>query len=475
MKVRKWLRFTVFLLAQSVILVQTCSEKWKGFGNSCYLFVTPGESNFNVSKSNWYNARKYCIKWRGDLISLTTHKESNFVYNHTKNFAYGFWIGLRYTNINKTSSPWTWSSGEKLRITKWNKGEPNNIHVEHCTEILKKVKVWNNQACHTRLAWICEKPMSVKRQAPLVTEVPVTIAAGKSAQENNNKAKVQTCPRKWKGFGNSCYLFVTPSSTNFDADKSSWSKARKYCMEMGSDLVSLTTDEEINFVYSHSRNFAHEFWIGLRYTKATNWTWSNGEKLGVTKWNKGEPNDITRERCVQILKKLKFWNNKECHVLLAWICEKKKVIERQEQPVTDDPVAITTRKSTQENMSKDTNSSSMSVSMALYIFLPMILLALIIVIILLIRKNNIAAKKTSSGEENDGKTVNQENNDQAKTESGVYTELDDNRKPDNTYMPLVHYENPDVSSGASCATAPRRSSYVIPPPSHEYEMPDNKR
>ena len=101
----------------------------------------------------------------------------------------------------------------------------------------------------------------------------------------------------------------------------------------------------------------------------------------------------------------------------------------------------------------------------------MILLALIIVIILLIRKNNVAAKKKSSEEENDEKTENQENNDQAKTENGVYTELDDNREPDNNYMSLVHYENPDVSSAASCVTEPRRSSYVIPPPNHEYETP----
>ena len=95
------------------------------------------------------------MKWRGDLVAITTHRESNFVHSNTKKFAYEFWIGLRYTN--KTNSHWTWSNGEKIGLKKWNKGEPNNILVEHCTEIRKKSRLWNNRACHVRQAWICEK------------------------------------------------------------------------------------------------------------------------------------------------------------------------------------------------------------------------------------------------------------------------------------------------------------------------------
>ena len=119
--------------------------------------------------------------------------------------------------------------------------------------------------------------------------------------------------------------------------------------------------------------------------------------------------------------------------------------------------------------------------MVLLTFLPMILLALIIIIILLIRKNNIAARKTFSREENDKETGNRENNDlQNVTESGVYTELENNREPDNTYMSLVHHENPCGNSGPSCMIenytnhvmtpqsfrAPDDFSYVIRPPSH---------
>ena len=126
--------------------------------------------------------------------------------------------------------------------------------------------------------------------------------------------------------------------------------------------------------------------------------------------------------------------------------------------------------------------------MALYIFLPMILLALIVIIILLIRKNKIAAKKKSSGEESNSEMKNQDNHDQNITESGVYTELNDNRVPEETYMSLVHhknlYDNPDASnvteSYSNHVTMPleivatKGFSYVIPSPSHEYEIPENK-
>ena len=71
-------------------------------------------------------------------------------------------------------------------------------------------------------------------------------------------------------------------------------------------------------------------------------------------------------------------------------------------------------------------------------------------------EQNSCQKKSTSGQENDREMKNQ-----TTTESGVYTELDANRMPAyNTYMSLVHHENP--------------CSYVIPSTSYYHEMPENK-
>ncbi len=128
----------------------------------------------------------------------------------------------------------------------------------------------------------------------------------------------------------------------------------------------------------------------------------------------------------------------------------------------------------------------MSISMALYIFLPMILLALIIVIILLLRKKRPSNEKKSTREENNRESESQQHNYQTSTESEIYTELHYTREPENTYMSLKLYENIDNSGRSSGSrndiiheediTAiqafERRCSYVIPPPSHNDDIPE---
>ena len=144
----------------NAVFVEGCGNKWKRFGNSCYLFVKPDSSNYEQERSNWKTARSHCLKEMADLVSLTTQEEVDFVYNHTKNMAYDFWIGLTYETQVQKSTPWVWSNGDRLNITQWDTGEPNNLGGEHCTHIIKKTKRWNNRECNTDLAWICEKTKS---------------------------------------------------------------------------------------------------------------------------------------------------------------------------------------------------------------------------------------------------------------------------------------------------------------------------
>ena len=113
-------------------------------------------------KSNWGRARAYCPGRGADLVSLTTQEEVDFVYSHTRNKANNFWIGLTYETQFKNNTPWTWSNGDILNVTQWNRGEPNKLNKEHCTHILKRRKRWNNLRCDSKLAWICKKPKMIK-------------------------------------------------------------------------------------------------------------------------------------------------------------------------------------------------------------------------------------------------------------------------------------------------------------------------
>ena len=142
---------------------------------------------------------------------------------------------------------------------------------------------------------------------------------------------IEACGKKWKSFANSCYLFVVPDGSKYGPEQSDWSTARSQCKKKRADLVSLTTQEEVDFVYSHTKNKPHGFWIGLTYEtqvkENTRWIWSNGDMLNITQWNKGEPNDLNNEHCTHILKRRKYWNNLRCDDKNAWICEKPKMIK----------------------------------------------------------------------------------------------------------------------------------------------------
>ena len=145
------------------IVASTCPVEWKGFKNSCYLFVTPADSiySYESEESNWDRARRRCRVKGGDLASLTTDDEANFVYRHTKNLDYQFWIGLRCCR-SFTSSYWTWSNEDKLNITNWNMVKPNISRAKQCVVILKKSKFWSNTECDNKHAWICERPKRTK-------------------------------------------------------------------------------------------------------------------------------------------------------------------------------------------------------------------------------------------------------------------------------------------------------------------------
>ena len=135
-----------------------------------------------------------------------------------------------------------------------------------------------------------------------------------------------------------------------------------------------------------------------------------------------------------------------------------------------------------KGQSFDSNSNNMSISLILYIFLPMVLLALIIVMILLVRKNRAAGRNNSSSRENNKETGNQDNNDQTKSENDVvYTEPDQDCKLENSnHVPLflngsdnVDYINEQIITTPQIFSVTSQD-YVIPNTKNgETEKQDN--
>ena len=69
-----------------------------------------------------------------------------------------------------------------------------------------------------------------------------------------------------------------------------WQEAKEYCEDLGGYLVTITTQEEQEFldglIKKSSKNL---YWIGL-YLADDNWIWVNNESFSYSNWNEGEPN-----------------------------------------------------------------------------------------------------------------------------------------------------------------------------------------
>jgi len=114
-----------------------------------------------------------------------------------------------------------------------------------------------------------------------------------------------------------------------------WFQARRACENLGGYLVSITSEDEMNFIW---RKFGASFtetwkgpWVGLSdAAEEGNWVWVNGESGVIgedtiyTNWYVGEPDDCCGgQDCASIAGGHwgYKWSDSKCHNLLPYICE----------------------------------------------------------------------------------------------------------------------------------------------------------
>ena len=128
--------------------------------------------HFDFRYVNWEEASQYCKRRNYDgLVSMQTEEEWGYFKNITTNITSDqqralkrrrWFIGLRYF-----SHKWCWSSDTKACKNqpngtgnwRWNAGEPNNLHAEHCVEMFHG-GIYGNINCGERfssIGFICEK------------------------------------------------------------------------------------------------------------------------------------------------------------------------------------------------------------------------------------------------------------------------------------------------------------------------------
>ncbi|XP_072042884.1 alpha-N-acetylgalactosamine-specific lectin-like [Amphiura filiformis] len=141
---------------------------------------------------------------------------------------------------------------------------------------------------------------------------------------------IRGCNPGWEGYNNYCYSFDHAGTlTYFESNKS--------CSDMGSQLASIHSQEEQDFLAGHIRDHQQVasvgYYIGLNnIDDETTWKWTDGTQVDFNAWNEDEPNNVGDEDCAGMYGNITqqdsrgLWNSFQCDASMAYICRAFKGI-----------------------------------------------------------------------------------------------------------------------------------------------------
>ena len=278
----------------------------------CYSFITdqnPPDYGFT-----WRQARGNCTEAGGDLVSLHSIDENNWVHNEM--FYRGLsdaWLGL---NRLSSDDAHEWSDNTAVDFTNWNDGEPNNaMGAESCDSINPDTGKWNDEQCADKHSYICKKP----RDGSMTTEKTTPFPSGH-------------CPQDWLEFEGRCYKFY-----GLDADTAlNWTDARDACMNNSitrmhnAELASIHSSIQQAFIVAAATKYQYEHdydsvWLGLNSIQIFDtWVWTDESEVDYANWNSDEPNGYGAEPCAEMFATGDHagrWNDVGCGELRGYLCE----------------------------------------------------------------------------------------------------------------------------------------------------------
>uniref|UniRef100_H3A615 C-type lectin domain-containing protein n=1 Tax=Latimeria chalumnae TaxID=7897 RepID=H3A615_LATCH len=206
-------------------------------------------------KLNWLKAQNYCRTHHKDLVSIHNEEEVKMLVEKYRNISEdSLWIGLEK---NASKDQWMWSSGEPVNFINWGENQPNNAGQREDYVVMEEPGKWHDYACTSHKFYVCF---------------------------NGSRSS-----------GHLKYHFIKENKT--------WFEARDTCRENYTDLVSITSQQELWNITNITEG--KKVWIGLYQNP---WQWSNGDESSFQYWDTNEPNNTADDVCVGI--SLKHRDNK---------------------------------------------------------------------------------------------------------------------------------------------------------------------
>ncbi len=100
-----------------------------------------------------------------------------------------------------------------------------------------------------------------------------------------------------------------------------WDDAKNYCEGLGGHLVTISDNQENNFIINNFQQQYGEIWIGLSDVESEgDWQWTTGEPFTYENWDDGEPNGGYDENYAQMLWSSR-WGDAAPLVNFRFVCE----------------------------------------------------------------------------------------------------------------------------------------------------------
>ncbi|KAM9803539.1 macrophage mannose receptor 1-like [Syngnathus typhle] len=252
-----------------------CAPGWLMYRTSCYKKVE--------APNGWLGARHHCVWEGGDLVSITSSAEEQFV-KDIMGEKTPFWLGLsnqicdnvwcRFEGGNQNLS---WSDGQRKSHTNWILNHTEITNITSCAYVNQgawsQPGKWRSGSCGSSLAYVCKRPLRCpgrKTCSPKGDGYMFKAVATSDCNDGNFL------------YGDHCY--------NYQKIYKSWEEAERFCVARGGHLASLHSKEEAQFVYDHSQS-QHSSFVGLKNKTKNEYKWSDGTAFDYKEWEKNTTGD----------------------------------------------------------------------------------------------------------------------------------------------------------------------------------------
>ena len=342
-----------------------------------YGFIYAGQhngSNYYCSYNNysWTNAKSLCQNNGGHLAVINDADENSFVSNFM--MASSAWIGGHDYN---NEGSFEWINGDPMNYTNWQYGQPNDYgyYGEDYMRIMKSSGEWtdksNNNAYEVIMEVPCEQSDWVQVSGPAPGSVFPEGSTIVAYEYTDADGVLQTC--SFEVLVEECVCLTCPADVIAECDpliggaEVSWEAPvpAEYCA--GSTAPECADGEHINgFIYVGEHNGSHYYcssysnyswpeakalcesngghlavindgaenlfiqnflmassaWIGCNdITTEDSFEWVNGDPLGYTNWQYGQPNYYGNEDYVRIKRSTGEWTDRSASYRYECIME----------------------------------------------------------------------------------------------------------------------------------------------------------